>query len=157
MVDQRRYKSKRGKRTNRRKTRRMKRSRVKRSRVKRSRVKRTKMKGGYPGEEMYNRFKNRIKVGDFIKPQGDGLVKNIDYTDTSQPIPSTMRFEVKETFRKKSRPDFGTKYLKISNSIHSNKLIKENDAIKVGTANESNTTPFVGYSAATHEGDAKSY
>ena len=155
MVDERRFK--RGKKTNRRKTRRVKRSRVKRSRVKRSRVKRTKMNGGYLGEEMVNRFKNRIKVGDFIKPQWDGLVKNIDYTDTSQPIPSTMRFEVKETFRKKSRPDFGTKYLKISNYIHDNKLIKESDAGKVGTANESNKTPFVGYSAETHTGDAKSY
>jgi hypothetical protein len=146
MVYQRRYKK--GKKSNRRKTR-----RVKWSRVKRSRVKRTKMNGGYLGEEMVNRYKNRIKVGDFIKPQGDGLVKNIDYTDTSQPIPSTMRFEVKETFRKKSRQ----KYLKISNFFHDNKLIKESDARKVGTANESNNTPFVGYSAETHTGDAKSY
>ena len=155
MVNQRRYK--RGKKINSRKTKRVKRSRVKRSRVKRGRVKRTKMNGGYLGEEMYNRFNNRIKVGDSVKPRGDGLVKNIDYTDTSRPIPSTMRFEVKETFRKKSRPDLGTKYLKISNFMHDNKLIKESDARKFVTANESDTTLPSRQKATNHGEDNRLY
>tara|TARA_A200000113_G_C8563569_1_gene256907 strand:- start:29 stop:502 length:474 start_codon:yes stop_codon:yes gene_type:complete len=157
MVDKRRYK--RGKKTHRRKTAQVRRSRVKRSRVKRSRVKRTRMRGGSGVKGMYNRFNNRIKVGDLVNPRENGLVKNIDYTDTSRPIPAETRFEVKETFRKKNprAPDFGTKYLKISNLIHDNKLIKESDAIKVETENESNTTPFVGYSATTHTGDGRLY
>ena len=150
MVNQRRYK--RGKRTHRRKT-----ARVKRSKVKRSRVKRAKMRGGYRGEEMVNRFKNRIKVGDFVKPREKGLVKNIDYTDTYQPILSTMGFEVEKIFRKKSRPDLGTKYLKISNFFHDNKLIKESDAIKFGTANESNTTFSSRQQATNHNKEIRLY
>ena len=113
MVNQRRYK--RGKKTHRHKTRRVKRSRVKRSRVKRSRVKRTKMRGGYPGEEMYNRFKNRIKVGDFVKPLEDGLVKNIDFTNAKlndNDIPKTMPFDVVGDKFKFTGPDKG-RYLRI--------------------------------------------
>lgn len=151
------------KRISRRRTNRVKRSRINNKRVKRSKRKSRMKKGGYLGEELRNRFKNRIQKGDMIRARGGKLIKETDFTtpattDGGGDIPSTWRWTVRDIRRKRTHPNFGTKYLEISGMNGTLiKLIKASDAEKL--AGPSGTThinkPLM--SGMTHHLDQHSY